>query len=199
MNFLAHIYLSGESSGVKIGNFLGDFVKGRDSEKFPLEIETGILLHREIDEFTDHHEIVLESKKRLRPVFGHYAPVIVDVFYDHFLASLWPRYATSGLMDFTLDFYHMARENRLLMPEKARFVLGYMARDNWLYNYQFLTGIDKALSGMARRTKFESGMENAAASLARDYEPYKEEFISFFPELMAFATDFLSSHPRKVL
>ncbi len=89
MNFLAHIYLSGNQERVMIGNFIGDFVKGKAWEEFDSAIQRGILLHREIDRYTDDHEVVIKTKERLRPKYHHYAPVISDVFYDHFLASLW--------------------------------------------------------------------------------------------------------------
>ena len=84
MNFLAHIYLSGEDTPLMIGNFIGDFVKGNEYKNFPADIQNGVLLHREIDSYTDSHEIVLESKKRLREKYRHYSGVITDIFYDHY-------------------------------------------------------------------------------------------------------------------
>src|SRR5436190_842749 len=87
MNFLAHLYLSGDDADVMTGNFIGDFVRGRNlAEQFGEKIARGIELHRAIDAFTDHHSVVKQSKTRLRPKYGHYSGVIVDIFYDHFLA-----------------------------------------------------------------------------------------------------------------
>ena len=81
MNFLAHIYLSGDYPKLMIGNFIGDFVKGRNLlEQFDSEIAAGIDLHRAIDEYTDSHPVVTQSKNRLRPSYRHYAPVIVDMY-----------------------------------------------------------------------------------------------------------------------
>ncbi|WP_421872278.1 ACP phosphodiesterase [Marinoscillum sp.] len=184
MNFLAHVYLSFEDPEILVGNFIGDFVKGKAVNDYDGGILKGILLHREIDEYTDSHPTVLETKKRLRPIYHHYAPVIADVFYDHFLASLWTDYHTTPLLEYTNWAYSVIKKQGDLVPPKARHMLTYMARDNWLYNYQHIAGIDQALTGMSRRTPFNSGMEHASEELQRHYEAYKAEFVSFFPKLI---------------
>ena len=85
MNYLAHLYLSGNNADLLLGNFIADHLKGADRKRiYPEAIKRGIALHRRIDTFTDAHPVVAESKVRVREQFGKYAPVIVDVFYDHF-------------------------------------------------------------------------------------------------------------------
>src|SRR5690606_6470869 len=111
MNFLAHIYLSGDDPNVVIGNFIADGIKGKDYQKFPTEIQHGILLHREIDTFTDAHPIVRQSTKRLHKNFGHYSGVLVDVFYDHFLAKNWKHYHEQPLAKFVENFYQLLETN----------------------------------------------------------------------------------------
>ena len=71
-------------------------------------------------------------------------------------------------------------------------MLTYMKRDNWLYNYQFIEGINRALSGMSRRTKFESKMDVAAKELSLHYEAFRDEFQLFFPELQAHCSAILT-------
>lgn len=166
-----------------IGNFIGDFVKGRAYEDFEPEIRKGILLHREIDAYTDNHEVVLKSKERLRPKHHHYAPVIVDVFYDHFLSSLWLNYHKVPLKTFTTSFYNLTANYKNIIPEKAISMLEHMEKDDWLFNYQYVDGISKALGGMSRRTTFESNMDEATKDLQDNYAAYQQEFITFFPDL----------------
>ncbi len=104
MNFLAHLFLSGNNAEIMVGNFIGDFVRGKNfHEQYSPSIALGIELHREIDEFTDNHSVVLESKKRLRPKYRHYSPVIIDMFYDHVLAKNWSAHSTTPLDQYAQD------------------------------------------------------------------------------------------------
>ena len=194
MNFLAHIFLSDKDHEIMTGNFIGDFVKGAQMDEYPDKIKTGILLHRQIDLFTDTHPIVKKSKERLRPEFRHYSPVIVDVFYDHYLARDWNKFSSKTLAEYTAEFYETISTFKNLLPQSANHMLTYMKRDNWLYNYQFTEGIHRALSGMARRTPFDSKMEHAVTFLKKDYDAFSDEFHEFFPELRQRAADFLSSN-----
>src|SRR5262245_31941525 len=166
MNFLAHIYLSGTNPKTMVGNFIGDFVKGRNVlEQFEAEIARGIELHRSIDEFTDHHPVVLESKIRLRPKYRHYAAVIVDVFYDHFLSRFWSNYNTEPLEKFSVRSYTILQNNWDVLPADVRHMLPYMIKDNWLLNYGTFTGIGRALSGMSRRSRHDSKMDQSVEDL----------------------------------
>jgi acyl carrier protein phosphodiesterase len=193
MNFLAHVFLSGGQNEILVGNFIGDFVKGAQMDKYPEGIRTGIQLHRQIDHFTDTHDIVKKSKERLRPEFRHYSPVIVDVFYDHFLAKDWQKFSAAPLDTFTMQCYETVSDYRPMLPPDAAHMLTYMKRDNWLYNYRLKEGIHRALSGMAKRTPYNSKMEQAVQHLEKNYEEFANEFHAFFPDLQQHCADFLSS------
>jgi len=186
MNFLAHLYLSGDSPKIRVGNFIGDFVKGKNlTDRFDTDIAKGIALHREIDWFTDRHSVVKQSKDRLRPKYRHYSGVIVDIFYDHFLAKNWEKYSADFLPDYAEECYSVIQQHDAILPEEVKYMLPYMINGNWLVNYSKLEGIQKALSGMARRTRFESKMEESVADLRESYEDFKNEFEIFFPDLIS--------------
>ena len=192
MNFLAHIYLSGENAKIMVGNFIGDFVKGRNLvEQFEPEIAKGIELHRSIDEFTDHHPVVHESKVRLRPKYRHYAPVIVDVFYDHFLSRYWTNYHATSLTDFSTHTYETIEQHWTVLPAGVKSMLPYMKADNWLLNYGNIDGIERALTGMSRRARHVSRMEESVVDLRENYEAFKTEFELFFPDLVNHAKGFV--------
>ncbi len=194
MNFLAHLYLSGDNHKIMLGNFIGDFVKGRNAlEQFDPEIIRGIQLHRAIDEFTDNHPIVTVSKNRLRPKYRHYSGVIVDVFYDHFLARNWDTYHTELLPDFADKAYGVIQSHDPILPKEVKFMMPYMIKGNWLVNYAKTEGIHRALSGMARRTPYESKMEQSVDDLKKNYAEFSQEFATFFPTLKQFATEFLQN------
>lgn len=186
MNFLAHCYLSGASEDILIGNFIADSVKGKDFENYNPGIIEGIRLHRLIDEYTDTHEIVKESKRRLSPAYGKYGAVVMDIFYDHFLAVAWKDYSAVELKDFVQHVYRVVDKYRDILPERVLEYLPYMVSQNWLYNYSTLEGIAKTLKGMAHRAKFESHMESSIEDLKKDYELYKHDFGHYFPQLIGF-------------
>ncbi len=183
MNYLAHLYLSGDQPMIMIGNFIADHVKGKQFDLYSQEIQKGILLHRSIDTFTDQHTIVEQSKLLLRPHFRKYAPVIVDVFYDHFLARDWNIYHHQSLSNYADDVYQLMENNAALLPERANYMLTYMKKYNWLTGYATIEGMQRALSGLSRRTTFESRMEEAPEFLTAHYELFEEHFKSFFEEL----------------
>ena len=190
MNFLAHIYLSGEMGDLMVGNFMGDFVKGKKYNDYSQQIAKGIKLHREIDWYTDNHQTVDKSKDRLWKKYRHYAGVIIDMFYDHFLARDWSVYSSETLEEFTARAYGVLIRKRAILPQKAQYILTYMVKHNWLLAYQQIDGIERALLGMSKRTKFQSHMEKAAQDLKANYELFSQEFHEFFPEIIRHTREF---------
>lgn len=194
MNFLAHAYLSGDNRKLMVGNFIADFVKGRAAlELFDEEIKIGIFLHRAIDAFTDSHPVVSESKNRLRPKYRHYAAVIVDVFYDHFLARNWLDWHSEPLDQFVLRTYQTINQHKAILPESVKAFFPYMVKGNWLLNYARVEGIGRTLSGMAARTPYESKMDEAVGDLVQYYHEFESEFRLFFPELIDHVREFTTS------
>lgn len=194
MNFLAHLALSGNSDSLRVGNFIGDFVKGKQLEQYPKAIQQGIRLHREIDFYTDQHPIVMQSKDRLRSKYRHYAGVIVDMFYDHYLAVHWPQFSQEPLQEFVQYNYTLLQSYATQFPDRARYMLPYMIDGDWLQGYKEIEGINQALSGMSRRTRFDSKMEHASKDLQQFYPEFETEFLAFFPKIQTFCTDWISQH-----
>lgn len=186
MNFLAHIYLSNENEHIKIGNFIADAIKGNNYKHLPEEIQKGIILHREIDSFTDANEIVRKSKRRLHERYRHYDGVIIDILYDHYLAKNWANYSQTTLKEYTQDFYIILTNNYDLLPEKTKHLMPYMIQDDWLYNYSNLDGIERVLQGMNRRTKNKSQMHLAIEDLKINYTSFENDFEEFFNQLINF-------------
>ncbi|WP_205500889.1 acyl carrier protein phosphodiesterase [Rufibacter psychrotolerans] len=187
MNYLAHLFLSGDDEDLRLGNFIADSVRGAQILQFPLQVQQGIKLHRLIDAFTDQHPVVAETKQRLRPKFRKYAGVVADVFYDHFLASHFPTYSPQPLAEFAHTAYTQVQARPELLPEKVRHFLPHMIRHNWLVSYAQVEGITRALQGLSSRATFASGMETAGEELLENYTFYQQEFHRFFPQLQAYA------------
>ena len=189
MNFLAHLYLSKTFDDAMVGNLMADFVKGNPAGLHNREVCQGIALHRSIDTFTDAHPVVRESKARLSPTYRHYAGVIVDIFYDHFLAVHWGQFNGVPLPEFARAVYRLLNEKKPLLTDQMRMVAKYMQEQNWLVGYAQLAGIERVFQGMARRTRFVSGMERATEDLRRDYTYYEKEFFRYFPDLIRYVEE----------
>lgn len=193
MNFLAHIYLSGDNTSITIGNFIADGIKGKRYAKYPKDVQIGILLHREIDTFTDAHPTVRMSTKRLHNNYGHYSGVIVDILYDHFLAKNWSRYSDTPLDLYIDNFYEELKANFTILPLRIQKMMPYMIADNWLLSYAKIEGIQKVLNGMNHRTNNISGMHRATAELQEFYREFEDEFTVFFEELRVFSNEKLAA------
>ena len=196
MNFLAHLYLSHDDPEVMVGNFIGDFVKGRNqAAAFAPGIVRGIELHRAIDAFTDTHSIVKESKSRLRIKYRHYAGVIVDILYDHYLARNWSLFHTTFLPDYADQCYDLITKQQGILPEAVNYMMPYMIKGNWLVNYARIEGIERALQGMARRARHDSKMNEAVEELRLYYTEFQQEFMEFFPQLTTYSRQWLEENP----
>jgi len=185
MNFLAHIYLSGQDELIKIGNFMADTVKGKNYQDYPKKIKTGILLHRFIDSYTDSHVVFRRTTRRLHPNYGHYSGVLADMFYDHFLCKNWQKYSNENLYHFVQKFYVSMRKNRNILTERAKNMLPYMERANWLYNYQFLDQLEGILVQMDLRTQNRSKMRFAITELKKYYTDFESDFFLFFEDIQS--------------
>ncbi len=193
MNFLAHIYLSGDDELVKIGNFMADGIRGKEYESLHPDIRKGVLLHRFIDTFTDSHRIFRQSTKRLHEKYHHYSGVIVDVLYDHFLAKNWSSYCNEDLGNYVDRFYRSLEANRGLLNRKTLDMMPYMIGSNWLWNYQYLDGIERILYQMDQRTKNNSRMQYAIEDLKEHYGEFGAEFTAFFEEMRKNASEKLKT------
>ena len=184
MNFLAHIYLSGDNDLLKIGNFMADSIRGNSYENYPEEIKKGILLHRSIDSFTDMHPVYRQSKHRLHEKYGHYSGVIMDIAYDHFLAKNWKRYSDIPLELYADDFYKLAQKHYDILTDRVKGMLPYMIGRNWLVSYATIAGLEMILFQMDYRTKHRVHMQEAITEIQEFYEDFESEFFLFFDELM---------------
>lgn len=184
MNYLAHFYLSDNQPHLLVGNFIADQIKGKQIDLLPSPIAHGVRLHRFIDDFTDRHPIVAQSKARLRYRYRKYAGVIVDIFYDHFLAAYWEQYSEINLNLFSKNVYSILESHTTLMPTIcSELIFPTMKNQDWLCAYATLNGIERSLNGLSKRTRFNSQIQFAINDLKQDYSIYLKEFQEFLPDL----------------
>lgn len=187
MNFLAHAHLSGKNNDVLLGNFIADAIKGKKLLEYRKEIQYGILLHRQIDSFTDKHELFMQSAGRVRKDFGRYSGIVIDIFYDHFLALNWREYDERELHVFAAHIYGILTRNVFILPNRTKKLLPFMISQNWLTSYASLDGLKHVFNGMDRRTGRISGMDKAVAVLKQNYDELFADFKAYYPIIINFS------------
>jgi acyl carrier protein phosphodiesterase len=194
MNFLAHLYLSCNDEEILVGNILADRRRGRKIHDFSEGVQKGIRLHHAIDDYTDRHPVVEVSKQRLRNKFGHYAPVIIDIFYDHFLAANWKDYSDIPLNDFALNSYKILKKHKNLFPSGFQLALIYMRFRNLLVSYKSFKGVQFAFDRLSGRSAHSPNLSKAVEELKNNYLLYKNDFEKFFPSLIEHVKTYQEQH-----
>lgn len=184
MNYLAHLYLAEDSPKSILGNLLGDFLKGRGTDGYCEEIKKGIQLHKAVDIYTDSHAVVRESKRLISPVNRRYAGIIIDVFYDHFLAKNWLDYSSVSLPEFTSKVYGILQSYQAILPDSLKKALPNIITRNLLMSYTEISGVSFALQRLSVRLKRKNYLGMASEDLTANYEQLKFNFDCFFPELI---------------
>ncbi|HEX9627975.1 MAG TPA: ACP phosphodiesterase [Acidiferrobacterales bacterium] len=189
MNYLAHLLLSANTPEIAIGGLLGDFVKGGRDRDYAPAVRAGILLHRDIDRYTDAHAAHRASRALISPERRRFAGILVDVFYDHFLVRHWASFSSAPLAEFTATIYAILLRHRSGFPERLQHILPAMARDDWLGSYGDPAAVAAALDGIRRRFgryRRAAALAGAVAELEARYAEHERQFLDFFPELLGY-------------
>ena len=186
MNFLGHLYFSNNDVAIMQPNLFGDFVKGKDLSRYPEKIQEGILLHREIDNYIDHHPVILELIHELYIPLPKVAPIAVDLYFDHLLAKKWSEFHSLRLEDFVQQFYDSIDNSKLYYTVHFQLILTEMQKKNWLYNYQSLEGLYKASSGVSSRISFPNKLSDAVLVYQEYEKKIEESFYVFMKDACSF-------------
>jgi len=193
MNYLAHIFLSGDERKVQVGNFIGDFVKGNKHTLFPESIQKGILLHRKIDEYTDTHPLFKELVKMLRPEFGKYSGIMADMYADYFLASSFSKYSNkSSLCRFAINFYFSSLLNYQYLPERVKGFIFHFIGSNRLMKYASIEGLHNSLNIMSVYKSSAIQPDKAIYFLIENEVEMRNYFTEFFPDIIEFSKSEIS-------
>ena len=190
MNYLAHLYLSEPHEEAWLGSLMGDFVKGPLDDRYGREITRGIAIHRKIDVFTDAHPVVLRSKSRMSVMRRRYAGIMVDVFYDHFLARHWQDFHDEPLAEFTGRVYRVLQRYQSVLPERLQRMAPMMMQWDWLGSYADIGSIYTALNRMGQRLKRENRLLNSADELVGNYAQLEADFREFLPDVLRFVRNY---------
>ena len=205
MNWLAHVLLAEPNPEGRLGNLLGDLVKGEARKSLTPALQRGIVCHQVIDVFTDSHLIVKVSKGRIDSEYRRFAGILIDVFYDYILASNWDDYADLPLSEFTTITYASWLNHLESLPLYAQGVIRRLIAEDWLASYSTLSGIEKTLARISwrlnRRSKRKRSKRNydltpAMAELLNEYSGLEQDFRQFFPQLQLHIDNWVISNPK---
>lgn len=185
MNWLAHLHLSEPTPAFRLGSLLPDMVAYADLANLPAQFQPGIGRHRQIDVYTDSHPLFKRSVQRLNPPYRRFGGILVDVFYDHFLARHWDDFSGTPLPDFVAGVYADLQTGQHLIPEGPRFALQRMQAENWLCSYREIDGIRTTLGRIGRRLRRPVDLAAGASILENQHSVFYEDFSAFYPELQA--------------
>jgi len=187
MNFLAHVFLSGDDFPLALGNLIADKIKGNELKIYPPSVQRGIFLHREIDHFTDTHPLFKACVTELFPTYRHYSRVIVDMYFDHFLAVLWNRFHPLELSEFSTQFYTKLNTTDIEFSEKTERFIDALITYNWFEQYQTIQGLHSILLQMDKRTRFDSNLANSTTELVEKYSYFQNNYLDFMQDLFRFS------------
>ena len=189
MNYLAHLVLSYPSAGLVVGNFIGDHVRNKDLVHFTKEVRLGIDMHRSIDSFTDKHKASTNIRVKLFADYRHISRILVDIYYDHFLAVYFEQFHHQSLGTFNDNITALLQHHINIMPSSAQGYLRGMQAQNWLLEYSSVAGIGVILNKMANRSGLHF-LQSGARSLGYHYDFFKIQFLKFYPELIGYCDSF---------
>ena len=190
MNYLAHLHLSNPEPDAWIGNLMGDFVKGPIPDSLAPGIKQGVKLHRAVDQYTDKHPIFLRSKRRISPAYRRYAGILIDMFYDHYLALSWSHYSEQYLHHFAREVYTVLRNKQAQLPPRMQGSVSYMLANDLLNTYQQPATIAQSLRGIERRLKRPSRLGEAISELYANYSEFENDFHDFFPQIRNYTVEY---------
>jgi acyl carrier protein phosphodiesterase len=151
-------------------------------------------LHRRIDSFADTHPAFRQSRARVSPERRRYSGIMIDLFYDHFLALHWESFSDEPLEGFAAGVYALMAAHEALLPQRLGRILPLMRSQDWLAGYRAPEAIATALDRMAvHRMTRPNRLAGSGIELEARYREFEQDFQAFLPDAASFAAAFRRS------
>lgn len=182
MNYLAHALLSANNEALLIGNFIADHLRGNKFDNLPPTVIEGVKMHREIDAFTDTHELFKKSKRIFYPKYEKYSGVLIDIYFDHLLAKNFLELADIRLNTFAQKVYGMYNNNKAILPKSSERFLNYVINNNIYEAYAEKDGITTVLGHLSQRINHGVQLQNSMEDFLEHEKILEDNFKLFFEE-----------------
>ncbi|KXJ61070.1 MAG: ACP phosphodiesterase [Alteromonas sp. Nap_26] len=183
MNYLAHLYFAQRTADSHFGNLLGDFRRGVKVNNLSPMVRLGLENHYEVDRYTDSHPAVVEAKQLFDAKRRRFAPVALDIYFDHLLIKHWSKFSTTSFHDFRVNSFSLLEQRLMHMPGIMRQRIGSMISQNWFNDYAKEEGIAMAITSVARRIRFTNRFHYVVDDIAQHRDEIERYFLLFFPDL----------------
>lgn len=184
MNYLAHLFLAQPTAESRMGNLLGDFMRGQQENDFSEGVIAGLYNHRLVDRFTDNHAAVKSARTGFSASRRRFAGVTLDIVFDHFLLKHFSHFSNISLKHFIRDVYHHLNEQQRMMPDRMRRVVGSMVTHKWLESYADLSQVGIALDRTASRIRFRHSFHGVLEEVEARYDELECCFLALMPALV---------------
>ena len=192
MNYLGHLYFSNNNAQLMYANLFGDFVKGKNLSKYPKLIETGILLHREIDSYIDNHPVVRDLLHQLYPILPKISGIAVDLYFDHLLSRNWKSYHHLPYNQFLQQFYDAEIENKNEYSIEFINFISILKEKNWMLHYPTHDGLNRVCKGLSNRISFPNSLGQAPGVYSENEALIETAFTLFMKDAMVHFREFHS-------
>ena len=171
-----------------VGNLLPDFTKQISEKEYSNEVLQGVELHRFIDAYTDSHPIFKESRSRISTERRRFSAILIDIFYDHFLAVHWEQYHSKPLLESAQFYYTQLAQAEMPLPVRLSEAILRMPKIDLLYNYRTLNGIEHAVNRISQRIRFKNNLHGGIVELENNFIDLEADFHIFFSDLQEAVT-----------
>lgn len=187
MNLLAHFLLAAPSPSEQAGAFLSDHIRGTLDPSWPVALRRGIQLHRRVDSYTDHHSLLRELVRTFPAPLRRFAPIGLDVYFDHVLAREWALYGDGTLEAFASSACSSLQSYRAYLPPRAEQFRQRLSAQQGLVHYREPSMVALLLDRIAARAKRPIPLPDLTPHLAARDTQIAQVFSAFWPQIKAHA------------
>ena len=199
LNLLAHLHLSANCPpDILTANVLADYLGRYDPvvkmpEKMVARLMPGIRLHREIDSFTDQHNVVAEARNLISSPRRRLAGVIVDIAFDYYLTRHWEEFSIEDReTTISRGYAIMSMVASTGLSRKTQSLISKMRANNWLSAYGTLEGQRLTYQRVSRMSDAFTALAGAEEEIVKRDSEIDRCFLAFYPDLQRHTAEWLA-------
>ncbi|MDF1823278.1 MAG: ACP phosphodiesterase [Verrucomicrobiales bacterium] len=191
LNLLAHLHLShGCCPDTLTGNVMADYLGRYEpvdqlSESMRERLMPGILLHREIDQFTDQHPVVARACEHISPDRRRLGGIILDIAFDYYLTRHWEKFSAEKRENtISRGYATIAMVASTGLSKRTETLISKMRMGDWLTAYGTLEGQALTFRRVSRFSPALANLKSAEEEIVANDSVFEQCFLQFYPDLI---------------